>query len=221
MPTAIPAPPSEAVFSWSYRYLDDAAARVFRLLGLHPGAAFEPHAVAALDDSTVEQASQTLLTLARAHLFQLAGQDRYSMHDLLRAYAAERANEEESRPAKEESMTRLFDYYAGTTAAAMDTLFRPHELRAASAPKPSTPMPEVADADTARNWLAANLVTIVEVAAFTVGTDWAGHTTSLANAIFTYLEAYSANFSGDRAISTAMPCARPAGSVTARPKPRR
>ena len=84
------------------------------------------------------------------------------MHDLLRAYAAERANEEESGQAKEESLTRLFDYYAGTTAAAMDTLFPAGESRAASAPKPSTPMPEVADADTARNWLAANLVTIVD-----------------------------------------------------------
>ena len=28
-----------AVFSWSVRHLDDEAARAFRLLGLHPGAA--------------------------------------------------------------------------------------------------------------------------------------------------------------------------------------
>ena len=180
-----------AVFSWSYRYLDDAAARVFRLLGVHPGGGFEPHAVAALDDRTAGQASQTLLTLARAHLIQLTGQDRYGMHDLLRAYAAERADQEESGPATEQSLTRLFDYYAGTTAAAMDTLFPAGESRASSAPKPSTPMPEVADADTARNWLAANLATVVEIAAFTAGTDWAGHTTSLANAIFRYLEAGS------------------------------
>jgi tetratricopeptide (TPR) repeat protein/transcriptional regulator with XRE-family HTH domain len=179
------------VFSWSYRYLDDAVARVFRLLGLHPGSTFEPHAAAALTDSTVEQASQMLLTLARAHLIQLTGQDRYSMHDLLRAYAAERADEGESAQAKEESLTRLFDYYVGTTAAAMDTLFPGGEARAASAPKPSTPAPEVADADNARNWLAANLATLVEIAAFTAGTDWAGHTTSLANAIFRYLEAGS------------------------------
>ena len=208
-----------AVFSWSYRYLDDAAARVFRLLGLHPGAAFEPHAVAALDDSTVEQASQTLLTLARAHLIQLAGQDRYSMHDLLRAYAAERANEEESREAKEESLTRLFDYYAGTTAAAMDTLFPAGESRAASAPKPSTPMPDVADADTARNWLAANLVTIVEIAAFTAGpTGLATRPAWPTRSSGTLRPAAASPKSWP---STAMPCARPAGSVTARPKPRR
>lgn len=179
------------VFSWSYRHLDDAAARVFRLLGVHPGSTFEPYAVAALDGGTTGQASHTLLALARAHLIQPAGQDRYSMHDLLQAYAAELADEREIGQAREESLTRLFDYYVGTTAAAMDALFPAGESRVASAPKPSTPMPEVADADTARNWLAANLATLVEIAAFTAGSDWPGHTISLANVIFRYLEAGS------------------------------
>ena len=41
-----------AVFSWSYRHLDADAARAFRLLGLHPGADFEPYAAAALTGTT-------------------------------------------------------------------------------------------------------------------------------------------------------------------------
>jgi tetratricopeptide (TPR) repeat protein/transcriptional regulator with XRE-family HTH domain len=179
------------VFSWSYQHLAEPVARTFRLLGLHPGASFEPYAVAALTGSPIEQASQTLLALARAHLIHFAGQDRYSMHDLLRAYAAERADEQESGQDSQESLTRLFDYYVGTTAVAMDTLFPAGESRAASAPRPPGPMPPVADAGVARDWLAANLATLVEIAAFTAGTDWAGHTKSLANALFRYLEAGS------------------------------
>ena len=37
-----------AVFSWSYRHLDAAAARAFRLLGLHPGPDLDRYAAAAL-----------------------------------------------------------------------------------------------------------------------------------------------------------------------------
>jgi predicted ATPase len=77
------------VFSWSLSHLDDADARTFRLLGLHPGPDFEPYAVAALTGTTVPQACQALDALARAHLIQPAAPGRYGMHDLLRGYARE------------------------------------------------------------------------------------------------------------------------------------
>ena len=78
-----------AVFSWSCRHLDPDHARLFRLLGLHPGPDFEAYAAAALTGASVQQARQALDALARAHLIAPAGPGRYGMHDLLRAYAAE------------------------------------------------------------------------------------------------------------------------------------
>ena len=49
-----------AVFSWSYRHLDAGAARVFRLLGLHPGPDLDLYAAAALTGTTAEQARRAL-----------------------------------------------------------------------------------------------------------------------------------------------------------------
>jgi DNA-binding SARP family transcriptional activator/uncharacterized protein HemY len=79
-----------AVFSWSVRHLDDEAAGAFRLLGLHPAADFDAYAAAALTNTTLRQARSLLDRLARAHLIQPAGPGSYGMHDLLRAYAADR-----------------------------------------------------------------------------------------------------------------------------------
>lgn len=57
-----------AVFSWSYRHLDGAAARAFRLLGLHPGPDLDCYAAAALCDTTAEEARYLLDLLTRSHL---------------------------------------------------------------------------------------------------------------------------------------------------------
>jgi tetratricopeptide (TPR) repeat protein len=62
-----------AVFSWSFRHLDDQAARAFRLLGLHPGAGFDAYAAAALTGTTLRQARWLLDRLARAHAAVAAG----------------------------------------------------------------------------------------------------------------------------------------------------
>jgi hypothetical protein len=49
-----------AVFSWSYRHLDAAAARAFRLAGSHPGPDFDAYAVAALTGTSLDDAHRAL-----------------------------------------------------------------------------------------------------------------------------------------------------------------
>jgi hypothetical protein len=88
---ADPAADIRASLSWSYRLLGGAAARAFRLAGLHPGADLEPRAVAALTGMTPDLAGRALDDLARANLIQAAGQERFTMNGLLRAYALEQA----------------------------------------------------------------------------------------------------------------------------------
>ena len=144
-----------AVFSWSYRHLDADAARTFRLLGLHPGPDFEPYAAAALTGATVPQARRALDVLARAHLIQPAAPGRYGMHDLLRAYARELAAALDSEDEQRAALTRLFDHYLHTAAAAMDTLFPAERHRRPRIPRPATPVPPLADPAAARDWLDA------------------------------------------------------------------
>ena len=54
------------VFSWSYEALADDVARMFRLLGLHPGPQFGVAAAAALTATTAASARQLLDAVARA-----------------------------------------------------------------------------------------------------------------------------------------------------------
>jgi DNA-binding SARP family transcriptional activator/tetratricopeptide (TPR) repeat protein len=178
-----------AVFSWSYRHLDPEAARAFRLAGLHPGPGFDPCAVAALTGDTVEQARQLLSVLACAHLVQPAGPDRYGMHDLLRAYAAELAAAGDSEQARQAALTGLFDYYLAAAAAAMDLLFPAEMHRRPQPPVPARPVPPPPTPDAARDWLVAEQACLVAAAAQMATKGWPSHAIALGGIVYRYLEA--------------------------------
>jgi DNA-binding SARP family transcriptional activator/Tfp pilus assembly protein PilF len=176
-----------AVFSWSYRHLDSGAARAFRLAGLHPGPDLDTYAAAALTGSTAERAGGGLDVLARAHLIQPAGPGRYGMHDLLRAYARGLAAAQDSEGERLKALTRLFDHYLHTAAAAMDTLFPAERHRRPGIPPPVTPAPPVTEGAAARAWLDAERASLTAVVAYTAGHGWHGHATRLAATLFRYL----------------------------------
>jgi DNA-binding SARP family transcriptional activator/Tfp pilus assembly protein PilF len=175
-----------AVFSWSVRHLDDEAARAFRLLGLHPGAHFDAYSAAALVDITLRQARGLLGRLASAHLIQPAGMNRYGMHDLLRAYAADQAAEQDSEE-REAALTRLFDHYLATATLAAGTLFRADPDQPAL-PQPASPVPPVTSPAAALAWLDVQRSTLVRVAAHAADHGWPGHAIGLAATIFRYLD---------------------------------
>jgi tetratricopeptide (TPR) repeat protein len=104
------------VFSWSYRRLPPECARMFRLLGIHPGPEFGARVAAALADLPLRQARRLLQTLKDAHLIQMSGQDRYLLHDVLRLYAAELAEAE--RPQRDAARRRMLVWYLRTADAA-------------------------------------------------------------------------------------------------------
>ncbi|MBO0821377.1 MAG: winged helix-turn-helix domain-containing protein, partial [Nocardiopsaceae bacterium] len=80
-----------AVFSWSYDRLSEPAARMFRLLGVHPGPDVSAPAAASLAGGPLPEARAMLAELTRASLLTEEPSGRFAFHDLLRAYAAERA----------------------------------------------------------------------------------------------------------------------------------
>ena len=175
-----------AVLSWSYQHLDADAARTFRLLGLHPGPGFEPYAAAALTGMTAERARQVLDVLARAHLIHVASLRRYGMHDLLRAYARELA--EKDGGGEHQALTRLFDHYLHTAAAAMDTLHPADRHWRPRIPTPATPVPPVTGAAAARGWLDAEQATLVAVTVHAAEHGWSAHATQLSDTLFRYLD---------------------------------
>jgi DNA-binding SARP family transcriptional activator/Tfp pilus assembly protein PilF len=177
-----------AVFSWSCRHLDAAAARAFRLLGLHPGPDFDLYAAAAMTGATAEAAARLLSQLARAHLIHPTEPGRYGLHDLLREYAAEQALAEEPGPARQAALTRLFDHYLHTASAAMDALYPAEQHRRPRVAGAGSPVPAVGDPGAARAWLDAERAVLVAVAAHTAARGWPGHTTRLAATVWRHLD---------------------------------
>ena len=99
------------VFSWSYRALSAPAARMFRLLGLHPGPDVAVTAAASLAAVPPGQARALLAELTRAHLLAEHAPGRYAFHDLLRAYASELASAQECPADRASAVHRLLDHY--------------------------------------------------------------------------------------------------------------
>ena len=103
-----------AVFACSYRALSPAAARLFRLLGLHPGPDVSAPAAASIAGVPPDAVGPLLRELIQAHLVADHGGGRVVMHDLLREYAAERAQVDESEPDRRDAMIRMLDHYLFT-----------------------------------------------------------------------------------------------------------
>jgi tetratricopeptide (TPR) repeat protein len=176
------------VFSWSYRHLPADAARLFRLLGLHPSQDWDQYAAAALTATTgLPRVRQLLDILARAHLIQPIGTGRYQMHDLLRAYAASQATDQDSTEARRAALTRLFDYYLVGCATATDCLSPANRRSRPDPPPGSTPVPDFSDRAAAQAWLDTELPTVVSVTEYTAGHGWPDHTGRLASTLHTYI----------------------------------
>jgi tetratricopeptide (TPR) repeat protein/transcriptional regulator with XRE-family HTH domain len=179
-----------AVFSWSYRHLDSAARRAFRLLSVHPGADLDPYAAAALMGTAVDQASRLLDQLSRAYLLQSTAPGRPAMHDLLRAYGRQLAAADGGRDERRAALTRLFDYYLHTSAAAVDALFPIEAGGRPSIPLPAVvpPFPATDHHATARAWLDAERANLVAVTAHAATHGWPRHAARMAATVFRYLD---------------------------------
>ncbi|MEO3752086.1 BTAD domain-containing putative transcriptional regulator [Streptomyces sp. B6B3] len=117
-----------AAFDLSYAALPDDARRVFRLLGLLPGADCDVETAAALVGTEPEAAGELLGRLAAANLVESHAPGRYRFHDLLRHYAVGRARAEDPAAALAAAVRRLHDWYLGATDRAAMLLY-PHMLR--------------------------------------------------------------------------------------------
>lgn len=109
---------AHGVFAWSFRGMAPETARVFRMLGLHPGREFDARSTAALTGLPVDGARRQLDILVGAHLVDQIEADRYEQHDLLRAFAADWARFDEALEARHAALSRVLDWHARAIAEA-------------------------------------------------------------------------------------------------------
>ncbi|MFI7131740.1 BTAD domain-containing putative transcriptional regulator [Nonomuraea sp. NPDC050153] len=140
------------VFAASYRALEPEAARLFRLLALHPGPDIASPAAASLMGADVRR---PMAGLVRAHLVTELAPGRFALHDLLRDYAAEQAYAD-GEAERDAALRRLLDHYLHTAHAAA-LLFYPNRraIELTEPPAPGAVRVALRDHQQAAGWLAA------------------------------------------------------------------
>ena len=172
-----------AVFSWSTRQLSGAAARMFRLLGIHPGPDTSVPAAASLAGAAEADARRQLRELARAHLIVEHVPGRYAAHDLLRAYAAEQAHAHESQADRHAAVGRVLDHYLHTAARAARFLDPAKEPVALAPPRPGAAAGQPGDYPQALAWFEEEHQVLLAAVTLAAGSGFDGHAWQLPWAI--------------------------------------
>ncbi|MDX6354692.1 MAG: hypothetical protein QOF98_1595 [Streptomyces sp.] len=174
------------VFQWSYDKLPAAAARLFRLLGTHPGPDIDGYACAALLGAEAPS-RRALGALTAAHLVAERTPGRFGFHDLLRVYAQGLADRDD--PADRAAATwRVLDHYLDGALLANRHIqpCRTAELPHA-APVSAHPLPEIASYAQAMTWFAQETATLRAVLGQAVAQGFDSHVWRLAWACNVFL----------------------------------
>jgi DNA-binding SARP family transcriptional activator/tetratricopeptide (TPR) repeat protein len=144
------------VLACSYQALTAVAARMFRLLGMLPGPDFTASAAGGLADRPLATTQVLLGDLARAHLIMEHVPGRYTLHDLLRAYATEQAHLHDTARERHTAIHRLLDHYLHSANAAA-RLLSPNcdALFTLPVPNPAVAIETFADPEHAWAWFTA------------------------------------------------------------------
>ena len=162
-----------SVFDLSYLRLDPLARRLFRMIGAIPAVDLTVESVTALLGGDAREAQEALESLATAHLISAHLPGRYDCHDLLRDYAVERAQAEDTAAQREATAHRLADWYEAGVEQAVDKVYLgrdvlpplPEAQRQAAQALFTTSFGEAAEA---LNWLRAehrNILNVIEYSA--------------------------------------------------------
>ncbi len=162
---------TRSTFEMSYVQLADDApsaispAHAFRLLGLVTTPDIGLRAAAALFGVDEEQTEYVLESLVDVHLLETPAPERYRFHDLIRLYAAERAEQSEPHEIRQAALIRMLSWYTTTTDVAGHLIYPGRPWLPAQTPA-LAPEP-LADADAALAWYhveRTNLLAAAELA---------------------------------------------------------
>ncbi|GAB1689815.1 BTAD domain-containing putative transcriptional regulator [Krasilnikovia sp. M28-CT-15] len=178
---------ARAVLSWSYQQLTDDAARLFRLLGLHPGPEITYPAAASLAGVPVRRVRRLLTELSGAHLLEERAPGRFTFHDLLRAYAAEQAEDLDPEPERRAATHRVLDHYLHSARAADRLLYAYREQPAVDPPDPAATVTTFTDTEAAKSWFAAEQAVLVEAITHATEAGFPAHASRLTWTITAFL----------------------------------
>lgn len=175
------------VFSCSYQRLSPPTARLFGLLSLHPGPDISAPAVASLAGIPPQRTPPMLAELVHAYLINEHTPGRYTMHDLMRAYAAEQARAADNQAQRQAAIHRMLDHYLHAAYAA-DRLLNPTRgsITLAS-PAPASTVDQPTDRAEAMDWFTAELPVLLAAIDHAAGNEWDTHAWQLAWALGTFL----------------------------------
>ncbi len=176
------------VFSWSYRALTPPAARLFRLLGLHPGPDTSAAAAASLVAQPLCDVRPLLAELARANLLVEPTPGRYTFHDLLRAYAADLARQTDTDEQRQAATVRILDHYLHTAYTANRLLHPPRDPIILTPPQPGTIPEYPTDHRQALDWFTTEQPVLLAVVDHATANGFDTHTWQLAWTLDTFLD---------------------------------
>ncbi|MFG2276861.1 BTAD domain-containing putative transcriptional regulator [Streptomyces chartreusis] len=184
----VPAADARSVFSWSYGLLSPAAARLFRLLALHPGPECSLAAAASLAGCRPGQVRPLLTELVQAHLLSEQVPGRFGCHELLRAYGTELGQDQDTPQELSTARQRMLDHYLHSVLAA-DRKLAPSRERVE--PRPHTADVTVSrfnDQADAAKWLADHRSVLLASIEQSARYDCGEHTWQMAAALEMYLD---------------------------------
>ena len=186
--TGDPAVSVRAVFSWSYAQLAPGTARFFRVLGLHPGPSISLPAAASLAGIPPGPAGRHLAELAHAHLVTEHSPGRYTLHDLIRAYAAEQAEANDGQADRRAAVHRMLDHYLHSAYAGALLLNPSRDQITIAPPQPAVIPERLASYREAMSWLETEHRVILSCARLAAATAFGRHAWQLPWAMTDFLD---------------------------------
>ncbi|MEV4832850.1 tetratricopeptide repeat protein [Micromonospora sp. NPDC049257] len=178
----------QSVFSWSYRNLTPPAARLFRLLGSHPGPDVGIAAAASLAGLPRSQVSRLLAELAHAHLVTEHAPGRFTAHDLLRAYAGELAESLDPAEERQAAVRRGLDHYLHTAHTAALLLQPGRDPVVLATALPGVTPEELTDHAAALAWFTTEYPVLLAAVSHARRTGFDGHAWQLAWTLVDFLQ---------------------------------
>ena len=153
-----------AAFDISFATLSEPAQRLFSLLGAVGCRDYSPEAVAALAGAEPVEARRCLTELVSAHLLELRWDDRYTFHDLLWHYAADKSATAVSGAHRAQAVRRLVSWYLHSAASAAAQLGARHPSVQPGPPEPGVIPARFPDREAALRWCDRERVNVIPMA---------------------------------------------------------
>ncbi|GAA0713946.1 AAA family ATPase [Dactylosporangium roseum] len=177
------------VFSWSYTALTSMAARLFRLLGLHPGPDVSVAAAASLAALPLAQTRRLLAELSRVSLLAEHMPSRYTFsHGLLRDYAIDQAHTGEPEHERHAATHRMLDHYLHTAYAAARLVKPGWNPLSLPPPQPGVAPEQLADPEWVLAWFTTERAVLRAVTDHSAAAGFDAHAWQLAQSLVTFLD---------------------------------